>query len=151
MEEIERPGMRDRMTPWMRHAADLLRDGEWREREWVMREMGKAIPPGVAVRFQEQVRLARRGQQLKNGRPTLRSTDERIVQRESTTLVTMGRRAIALKALHTARRVEQEKREDGKIYVRLRPTYGRNQAPPELRQKRRTGESNSVGPEPEPR
>lgn len=140
------------MTPHMLRAVELLSDGQEMDRDEVILEMGKAIPPGVAIRYQDKVRLQRRQQHLKNGKPTLRETPERIIEREKNTLILMGRRAMALKALHTARRIQQRKGVDGRMYVRLRPGYARGEAPVEERQEhreRRAGESNSVGLSPE--
>lgn len=111
----------DKMTPHLRRASELLSDGEWHDREEIMREMGKVIPPGIAIRFQEQVRAGRRTQRLKNNLPVVSESPERIVPRENNTLITMGRRGLALKALHAARRVETKRLENGKAVVRLRP------------------------------
>lgn len=112
------------MTPWMLRAVDFLADGEWHDRDLLLEDMAKAIPPGQAMRFQENVRKSRRNARLKKGLPVLRATDERVVDRSSWYLVSVGQRGMALKSLHTARRIEMVKREDGKVWVRLRPVQG---------------------------
>lgn len=107
------------MSPHMRRAVKYLADGEWHDRDLVIADMAKAIPPGPAVRYVETSRLRVRAARIKKGLP-VKETDARRDKRSADFLVNSGRRGIALHALSIARRIEHEKR-DGKTWVRLRP------------------------------
>lgn len=130
----------EQQTPHLRVAFELMADGEWHDRDAVVMEMGKAIPPGQAVRFVEQQRLLKREQAKKMGLK-VKETDKRVKDRSSWFLVTSGRRAIAMKALASARRVEKERRENGKVFIRLRPPM------PDRHHPRRSGDNHTPQPD----
>lgn len=112
------------MTPYMRVAMEFLSDGQWRRRDEVIEEMAKAITPGQAIRHQETARLRQKEARRKQGLPVT-ATDDRRTDRSSFYLVTTGRRGVAVKALNSARRIEQEVR-DGETWVRLRDPQPRS-------------------------
>jgi hypothetical protein len=74
------------------HARDLLADGQWHDLEVILREMGKFIPPGQAVREMER---SRRKSARHRGLEVKPRTFHRSPERE----VESGRRRLALEAL----------------------------------------------------
>lgn len=107
-----------RRSPWRQRALDLLSGGEWREYEFVRREIGKAVPDGMALRRVEKMRLAARRNRIKSQQGTY-TDGERYVQRSRDYLVNSGRRRMALEALNT--QSFEFKEEGGKRWVRLTP------------------------------
>ena len=86
-------------------AADLLTDGEWREYEWMIRELGKLVPPGRAIRRNEQDR-SYNSDARERVRPL---SPERAIQ--------AGRRAIVRDALRVSSYEHEER--DGIRFVRM--------------------------------
>jgi DNA-directed RNA polymerase subunit M/transcription elongation factor TFIIS len=64
-------------------AVELLEDGEWHDLEFVLRELGKLVPPGRAMRRNE------------NDRRLSSGTDARKKDLSETRLIASGKRAIA--------------------------------------------------------
>jgi hypothetical protein len=100
------------LSPQLARAYELLADGEWHEREQLVRELGKVIPPGVALRYNEARRRQDPNRRRARGQPTS-ATAERVVSRSTSFLVEAGRRRLAFLAL---RAFVQEER-DGAVYV----------------------------------
>jgi hypothetical protein len=62
--------------PILRRAVELLEGGEWHDFEAVMRELGKLVPPGVAIRRAERTRrLATGTPERQRPRPTERQIE----------------------------------------------------------------------------
>lgn len=107
------------MAPHMKRAAEILADGQWHNRDVVIEEMIKLIPPGQAIRHSEEVRLRKRQARIAAGLP-VRDTPQRATDRSTTFLVRTGARSLAMRFLNASRRIEAERREDGTTWVRMR-------------------------------
>lgn len=94
-------------SPVLRAATELLEDGEPREFNSVVRELGRHVPPGVAIRKTEMVR---RGQRKD-------APDERVRQRDPERLIESGRRTIVRQALRAP--FFEYSEHDGARFVRL--------------------------------
>ena len=73
---------------------EILADGEWHDGRDMLREAGKLIPPGIALRNAEKVRdnaRRRRGQEESERNDTLTTAS----------LITMGRNRITQRVVHT--------------------------------------------------
>jgi hypothetical protein len=94
----------------LRAVVDMLDDGQPREVEAVIREAGKKIPPGVAIRRNERTRqsLSRR----RNG-----TVKERAKPLSEERQIEAGRRAMVREALRPRFFAIEDR--DGKKYVRL--------------------------------
>lgn len=105
-------------SPQFDKMIEVLKDGIWRDREWVINEIGKAIPPGVAIRRAELLRVQGVRQRKKQGLKVT-AEHERKIARSNDYLARAGRRNLALTALQSVR---IETREHGDVVqVRLLP------------------------------
>lgn len=77
-------------------ARELLADGEWHDLEWFLRELGKAIPPGQAVRIMEKARRASAAHRGLEQKP-------RAVERPTERMVESGRRRLSMEVLRPTR------------------------------------------------
>lgn len=81
------------------------------EREWLIREAGKVIPPGVAIRRTEQVRKIKAGRVAPAQRYKTAS-DERLIQ--------IGRRSLVVARMEAMKaRLQRRTDENGVQWVRL--------------------------------
>lgn len=96
------PGLIEILT---RRAVELLDDGQWHDYEAVRAQMMKLIPPGIAWRKAEQIRLAGERQRRREGAPEManprRTTRE--IQVES------GRKHMVSQMLENSRIYERDK------------------------------------------
>jgi hypothetical protein len=103
------------LSPWMQKFYDLLSDGLWRDREWVINQLIPLVPPGRAMRVNEKDRqrlLARGGTPSDQPRTKYRSTEY---------LVRSGARRAVVESLVQTRkykRVEWREDPDGRVWVR---------------------------------
>lgn len=96
------------LSPWLTHAYELLADGEWREHEWLVRQMAEKVPPGRAIRANEAARVNN------SHRPA------RKILRSDEFLIRAGRRTLVVNTLVKSSRIEG-KTVDGIRYWRLKP------------------------------
>lgn len=96
------------LTPQLERAYELLSDGEWHDREKILFEISKRIPPGVAMRHAELVR------QTSGKTP---APPERVKKRSTEFLIASGKRSLARSALRGSR-IEHRRDDDGKVWVR---------------------------------
>jgi len=92
-------------SPVVRRACDLLEDGEPREWEWMIREVGKLITPGVAMRRAERIRRAQS------------ESDERVKPLSTERQIATGRRSLVRASVRAPYFAFEER--DGKRFVRL--------------------------------
>lgn len=109
-------------TQWYLRAVELLEDGEWHDYKQVVREAAKVIPPGKALRRNEQMRQAavrRPGEHLTY------TAERRVIARSHEELISIGAQAIVRATLSGSATFEIEPRgtktADGLKRVRLRP------------------------------
>lgn len=102
-------------SPWFDRMMAVLSDGEWHDRNQLMVEMGKVIPPGQAMRRAEVVRA----QHDATKRPDRKARPRKML-RSDEALIIFGRRNITQVCLkNSAGRLEQ-RTVDGLRQVRLR-------------------------------
>jgi hypothetical protein len=94
------------MSPARAVALELLADGEWHDREQLLDQMARAVPPGKAFRVGERRRTATRRRPNGPG-PRVRGDD--------TTSIAAGAREVARKALFALARTAKIAR-DGDQY-----------------------------------
>lgn len=104
------------LSPWTAKAAELLADGEWRDREWLIRQLTPLVPPGMAMRQAEKARVNA------SSKPGRTPPPERLVPRSVEFQVQTGRRAKIVNMLSAWKRIET-KTEDGKVWIRLRDPH----------------------------
>lgn len=95
-------------NPLTVRALELLEDGQWHDREAILRELMRLITPGVAFRVNETARVYATGNEVR----TKPITEQRAV--------ISGARRKALLTLNRARRIER-RLVDGVTEIRLRP------------------------------
>jgi hypothetical protein len=106
------------ITSHLRRAFEILSDGEWRDRESVVRQMIRVVDTDLALSVGERRDgfAQRRAEQLE--RRHRRATREELIER--------GARFLAMSALANAKRIEKKDAETG-VMVRLRTgQYGRS-------------------------
>ncbi len=96
------------LSPQLARAYELLSDGEWHDREVILREIAKVITPGIAVRHTEVVRLT-------SGKGV--APAERKKPRSQEFLIASGKRSLARATLRGSR-IEHRTLEDGRVQVR---------------------------------
>lgn len=100
-------------SPWTIRARELLADGNWHELEPLLNELAKLVPPGRALRRNENARLKARNQG-----PAMRT-----YPRSKDYLIASGARRIVREALlgtNSKTWIERET-QNGRSVVRLRP------------------------------
>lgn len=105
-------------SPVQLKLVEVLEDREWHDVEKVIREVGKIIPPGQAVRRAE---VRRKGAT----KPNREVPAERKRPLSEDRLIASGRRSYARDAFHGTRKYLEFKREDGVEWVRLLEIPGR--------------------------
>lgn len=115
--------MRSRVSPWRLRADDLLADGYWHSFDEVRREVGKSVPPGVALRRTEAMRSAQERYQRSHGEsPRYAEAKGRVVARSLDYLLHVGRQRIGLDVLRNgvkANAYETKSDEHGKRWIRM--------------------------------
>ncbi len=96
------------LSPQLERAYELLSDGEWHDREVILREIAKVITPGIAVRHAEVVRRT-------SGKGV--APAERKKPRSQEFLIASGKRSLARSALRGSR-IEHRTTEDGRVEIR---------------------------------
>lgn len=121
----------DRRTPWLGEAYKLLADGEWHDREEIVKELAKMVPPGIAWRHAETARI---NQLKRNARLQLEREDyekfiadpgnlersQPVNEEEKGKIIRGAQRAAVLISLHASQRIEKKK-EGKKILIRRIP------------------------------
>lgn len=96
------------LSPQLARAYELLSDGEWHDREVILREIVKVITPGIAVRHAEMVRKT-------SGKGV--APAERKKPRSQEFLIASGKRSLARQTLRGSR-IEHRTLDDGRVQVR---------------------------------
>jgi hypothetical protein len=109
-------------SPALAAAYELLQDGEWHDYRVIVAKCAQAIPPGVAYRKSEELRLAStRRHDAKN----YRHPETRKIPRTDEQLITYGAMAIVRQTLSGSVMFEIEPRgtrvTDGPKRIRLKP------------------------------
>lgn len=97
------------MSPWTARANELLADGLWRDREWLIRQMMPLVPPGRALRETEKDRVRQSGR------------GPRTRQRSEDYLIRAGQRSIVAMALGQTRKYNRyawREDPDGRVWIR---------------------------------
>lgn len=101
-------------------AAELLADGEWHNYSEIVRKASKVVPPGVAMRKIETIRLASARKHKGYSNPS-----QRKIMRSDTRLIEYGALAVARQVLSGSVLFEIEprgtKQADGPKRIRLAP------------------------------
>lgn len=108
-------------NPLVVKLCELCEDGDWHELEPILREIGKLVPPGKAIRRAESIRQSVANAPAERHQP---KPPERLIQ--------YGRRSWARDALGASRRYfEQKEDADGTRWIRMRelpPRVARDRA-----------------------
>lgn len=107
--------MSNPLSPWMVRCVELLGNGEWRERDWIVAEAAKRVPPGRAKRVAERLRARQQLREVGEIRPRSRPKSDEF-------LIRVGARRVVYDSLIASTRLEHKKTEDGVRWVRLKET-----------------------------
>lgn len=120
-----------RATPWSRRALEILQDGEWHDREEIIRELADMVPPGVAWRHLEKGRIAQLYRKAQDELGPEAADKWKAEQKErpqpadpTSTQIRKGQRAVVITQLGGSARIIREKR-DGKVYLMRIPISDR--------------------------
>lgn len=112
-----------RSTPWKARALVILQDGEWHDREDVIRELADMVPPGVAWRHLEDARISQlqRNARLRGMTPEqvekwTAEQEQRPQPNPTSAQIRKGQRAVVVASLGSSNRIIREKR-DGRIML----------------------------------
>lgn len=123
----------ERRSPVLSKALEILSDGEWHDREEVIREVQKLVTPGIAYRHMEEARrlqMDRSAQRMfgpeeyEKWRADPANWARKRPIKDENDYIRRGQRAVAISHTTSSKRLERRKI-DGKMMIRRVPMNAR--------------------------